>query len=189
MKKQSKVSALVLALALLSVSGLAKADFTPGMTKEQVAAEVQLQLGAGKSLDKIAAAAKTAGVPAAELATALIQANQNPVAVTTAVVKENPDQAANITTAAIKAAPTVAQDIAKAAVAAAPAQAGAIVTASINAAPSSSGPRGSEANVLGGVVARRVNSGSTNSAVHLANLIISTYVASGGGNKTAVSPS
>lgn len=189
MKKQSKVSALVLALALLSVSGLAKADFTPGMTKEQVAAEVQLQLGAGKSLDKIAAAAKTAGVPAAELATALIQANQNPVAVTTAVVKENPDQAANITTAAIKAAPTVAQDIAKAAVAAAPAQAGAIVSASIAAAPSaSSGVTTSTANTLGRVV-NNVARTSSLLAVKWANVYISNYVASGGGNRNAASPS
>lgn len=182
MKKQSKVSALVLALALLSVSGLANAAFTQGMTKEQAAAEVKAQLKDGKSLDQIAKAAKTAGVPAAELATALIQENQNPVEVTTAVVKENPDQAANITTAAIKAAPTVAQAISKAAVAAAPAQAGAIVSAAITAAPSAANSAQKVANDV-----QRVRISST-----LATILINSFVArvpSGGGNKTAVSPS
>lgn len=159
------------------------------MTKEQAAAEVKAQLKDGKSLDQIAKAAKTAGVPAAELATALIQENQNPVEVTTAVVKENPDQAANITTAAIKAAPTVAQAISKAAVAAAPAQAGSIVTAAIAAAPTASnGMTGARADTLGRLV-NNVAKVSILSAVNRANAYISNYVANGGGNKNAASPS
>jgi hypothetical protein len=181
MKKQSKISALVLALALLSVSGLANAAFTQGMTKEQAADEVKAQLKDGKSLDEITAAAKTAGVPATELATALIQAGQNPTAVTTAVVKANPAEAAKITTAAIKAAPSVAQEISKAAVAAAPAQAGAIVTAAIAAAPSAAaGDTPNYSNM-------RLSQNQANTVIRL--LVSNTVVPSGGGNKHTASPS
>jgi hypothetical protein len=114
MKKQSTVSALVLSLVLLSVSGLANAAFTKGMTKDQAAAEVKAQLKDGKSLADITASAKDAGVAAAELTTALIQSGQNPSVVAKAVAAANPTEAAAITKAAVTAAPTQAASIQKA---------------------------------------------------------------------------
>lgn len=111
MKKQSKVSALVLSLVLLSMSGLANAEFTKGMTNEQAAAEVDAQLKDGKSLADIAAAAKEAGVSATALTTALIAAGQAPVVVAKAVVAANPKEAAAITKAAVDAAPKQAAQI------------------------------------------------------------------------------
>jgi len=127
----------------LSVSGLANAAFTKGMSDEQVAAEIKLQLVAKKSqglsekasLDAIVAEAKAAEVSAVKLTTALIQANQSPAAVTTAVVKANPAEATNITKAAILAAPTAAREVANAAAIAAPSQAGQIIAAAASVAP------------------------------------------------------
>lgn len=74
MKKQSKLSALVLSLALLFVSGSAHAAFTTGMTEDQVKAEILAQQQAGTPLKAIAKAAKEAGFSAAAVTTALIKA-------------------------------------------------------------------------------------------------------------------
>jgi hypothetical protein len=111
MKTQSKISALVLSLVLLSVSGLANAAFTKGMTTDQAAAEVKAQLKEGKSLADITASAKAAGVSATELTTALIQAGQTPSLVAKAVAAANPAEVAAITKAAVAAAPTQAASI------------------------------------------------------------------------------
>ena len=77
MVKKSKVSALVLAMLLGSVSGMASAAFVSGMTAAQISAEVSAQLGAHKTLAQIAEEAKAAGVPASALTTALIAAGQD----------------------------------------------------------------------------------------------------------------
>ncbi|MDD4910683.1 MAG: hypothetical protein PHP57_00165 [Sideroxydans sp.] len=110
MVKTSKVSALVLALVLASASGLASAAFKPNMTAAQVKAEVAEQVKNKKSLADIAAEAKEAGVPAADLTTALIEAGQPATSVAAAVAAANPKEAAAVKSAAIAAAPAGERD-------------------------------------------------------------------------------
>jgi len=105
MRKQKNMKALVLALGLMTVSGLAQAEFSRNMSNEQVAAEVRVQIRNGRSLDIIASEAKKAGLNSAQITTAMIQAGQVPASVVTAMVSANPEQAAAIVNAAIAAAP------------------------------------------------------------------------------------
>lgn len=102
MNKQRNVKALILALGLLSVSGLAQAQFVRGMDQPALAAEVRLQLLSGLSLNLIAQSAKEAGLNSAQLAEVLIQAGVYPVAVVKAVAKENPKEAGSVLAAALK---------------------------------------------------------------------------------------
>lgn len=131
MNKQNKVKALVLALGLMSLAGLARAEFAPGMTAQQVAQEVTAQLKAGKGLEAIAKAAHDAGLQPEQVASSLISAGQNPAAVVTALIKANPDAAVSITAAAVTMEPAQAAAITAAAVAAAPQQRQAITTAAL----------------------------------------------------------
>lgn len=103
MVKKSQVSALVLAMLLGSVSGMASAakapmdeagneigvvaeqssevGFTADMSKNQIAAVVKEKLKAGKKLADIVAEAKSKGVNSADLKAALIAQGQDPVVV------------------------------------------------------------------------------------------------------------
>jgi hypothetical protein len=114
MSKQLVLKSLAVAVGLFLVSGLANAAFIKGMTKDQATAEIKAQLKDGKSLADISATAKDAGVTAADLTTALIQAGQNPSVVAKAVAAANPAEASAITKAAVAAAPTQAASIQKA---------------------------------------------------------------------------
>ena len=95
MVKNSKVSALVLAMLLGSVSGLASAAFVSGMTTAQISAEVSAQLGAHKTLAQIAEEAKAAGMPASALTAALIAAGQDAAFVAQDVAFIYPQQQRN----------------------------------------------------------------------------------------------
>ncbi len=105
MSKKINVRVSILALALLSVSGLAQAQFVRGMDQPALAAEVRLQLLSGLSLNLIAQSAKAAGLNSAQLTEVLIQAGVYPVAVAKAVAKENPKEAGLIMSAALKLSP------------------------------------------------------------------------------------
>lgn len=105
MRKQINMKALLLALGLMSVSGMAQADFSRTMSNEQVAAEVKVQIINGRSLEMIAREAKKAGLNPVQVTTAMIQAGLVPAGVVTAVVSANPEQASAIVKAAIAAAP------------------------------------------------------------------------------------
>lgn len=89
MVKTSKVSALVLALALISATGLAQAAFAPSMTADQIQAEVAAQKAAGKSLKDIMKAAQAAGIDAKSVETAMIATGSSPDAVVKASASEN----------------------------------------------------------------------------------------------------
>ncbi len=120
MVKKSKVSALVLAMLLGTVSGLAIAgkapmdeagnpigvkaeqssevSFTAGMSKNQIAAVVKAQLAAGKKLADIVAEAKSKGVNADYLKAALIAEGQDPTLV--ALLVDNKDTGSGVPTGA-----------------------------------------------------------------------------------------
>lgn len=122
MDKQSNVKTLVLALGLLSLSGLAQAEFVSGMSQKQVATEIAAQLQNRVSLDQIAKEANEAGLNLVQVTEFLILAGQRPDAVVMAVISVNPAVAESVAVAAVAAAPNRAEVIAKAAIAAAPSQ-------------------------------------------------------------------
>lgn len=139
MSKQLNIKALVLALGLLSVSGMAQAVFTSGMSQQQVAAEIGTQLKAGISLDIIAKEANAAGLNPAQVTETLIKSGQDAAAVAKAIITVNPAAAESVTALAVTLAPAgQAAQIAAAAVAAAPGQAAGITKAAIAAAPAQS---------------------------------------------------
>lgn len=129
MNKQSYIKTLVLALGLLSISGLAQAEFVRGMDQQQVAIEIIAQINAGVSLDNIAKGANEAGLSPVQVTEALIKAGQNPVAVVKAIISANLAAAASVTAAAVAAVPSQATEITNAAIAVAPAQSKAIIVA------------------------------------------------------------
>jgi hypothetical protein len=102
MSKQINVKVSILALALLSVSGLAQAQFSKGMDQANLATEIRLQLLSGLSLNLIAKSAKTSGLDSVQVTEALIQAGVYPAAVVKAVARENPKAAGSILAAALK---------------------------------------------------------------------------------------
>ncbi len=136
MSKPFNFKTLVLALSLLSVSGMAQAAFTTRMNAEQVTAEINTQLKAGTSLVDIAKAAKEVGLNPAKVTEFLIKAGQPAVAVVSAVISVTPAAAKSVTSMAVSIMPaSQAAEITAAAVAQAPAQAKEITAAAIEKAP------------------------------------------------------
>lgn len=130
MDEQSKVKTLVMVLGLLSLSGLAQADFVSGMSQQQVATEIGAQLKSRVSLDQIAKEANDAGLNLAQVTEVLIKAGQRPAAVVRAVISVNPAASESVAAVAVTFAPAgQASEIAAAAGAAAPSQAAAIIAA------------------------------------------------------------
>lgn len=139
MNKQINLKTLVLALGLLSLSGLAQAEFVRGMNQQQVATEISAQITTGASLGKIAKGAHEAGLNLAQVTETLIKTGQKPADVVKAVVSVNPEAAESVTAVAVTAAPAdQAAEIAAAAVAAAPGKAAVITKAATAAAPAQS---------------------------------------------------
>ncbi len=145
MSKKFHLKTLVLALGLLTASGMAQAAFTNRMNAAEVVAEINTQLQAGTSLEAIAQAAKSVGLNPAKVTEFLIKAGQPAAAVVTAVVAVTPtaaksvtsmavaispaSQAAEIAAAAVTQAPTLAKEITAVAIERAPAQAKQIAAA------------------------------------------------------------
>lgn len=80
---------LLVALALAALAPLAAAQFQPGMSLEQVEAEVKIQLAANRTLDQIAAAALAAKLDAAVVTAAMIHVTgtNNAAGVVTAMLR------------------------------------------------------------------------------------------------------
>lgn len=136
MSKKFHIKTLVLALGLLTASGMAQAAFTNKMTAADVTAEIGAQLKAGTSLTDIAKAAKGVGLNPVIVAKFLIQAGQPAAAVVTAVVSVSPTSAKSVTSMAVSISPaSQAAEIAAAAVAQAPAQAKEITAVAVEKAP------------------------------------------------------
>lgn len=152
MKKLLKV---VLLAGALSLSFSAVADFVPGMTADQVEAEVVLRLGRNESLETIGAAAAAAGVSPGLLALALTSHGQNTVAVVAAVSKT------------YIAAGTAAGDVA-----------GAVVAAVVGTIADKNSPE------VGNVVAAALNAGKVDGVVSDAFLTSVVTAASSAGATT-----
>lgn len=129
MNKQNGFKVLILAMGLLSLPGLAQAEFVKGMSQQQMVIETSAQLNAGASLEMIAKQANAAGLNPAKLVEVLIQAGQDPIAVVSIMIGMNPSAAESIAAAAVAASPGQAGEITNAAIVAAPAQSKSIVLA------------------------------------------------------------
>lgn len=121
------VKALILALGLMSVTGVAQAKFIKGMTAQQLSQEVKVWIMAGKAVDTIANAAHDAGLKSEQVASSLIESGQNPAAVVAALIKVDPQAAGLITVAALTMRPAQAAAITAAAISAAPLQSRTII--------------------------------------------------------------
>lgn len=136
MTKKFHMKTLVLALGLLTASGMAQAAFTTKMTAADVTAEISAQLNSGTSLEDIAKSAKLVGLNPAKVAEFLIKAGQPAAAVVSAVVAVSPTSAKSVTSMAVSISPaSKAAEIAAAAVAQAPALAKEITAVAIEKAP------------------------------------------------------
>ena len=74
MNKKSKFNALMLVSSMISVTGVAQAEFVAGMTPQQVSQEVAAQLNAGMDLDVIIKAAHEGSLSPDQVTNSLIQA-------------------------------------------------------------------------------------------------------------------
>lgn len=131
MNKKMNAKALVLALSLMSVAGVAQAKFVKGMTAQHVSQEVTVWLMAGMSLDTIVKAAHEAGLKSEQVAFSLIQSGQKPAAVVAALIKVDPQAAGAITAAALTMKPAQAAVITTTAISAVPQQRRAIISAAL----------------------------------------------------------
>jgi len=131
MYKPNNIVALVLALSLMLTTGAADARFYSGMTALQTTQEVMLWIMSGMSLDEIAKAAHQKGVKSEQVASSLIQSEQNPAAVVTALLKIDPDAAISVTVEALTLKPAQAAEITAAAIAASPKQNREIIQAAL----------------------------------------------------------
>ena len=105
MSKKFHLKVLVLALGLLTVSGMAQAAFTTKMTARQVSTEISTQLASGASLEEIAQAAKGVGLNPAIVTKFLIQAGQPAEEVVNAVIAVTPTAAKSVNTMAASISP------------------------------------------------------------------------------------
>ena len=131
MHKPSNLVALVLALSLMLATGAADARFYRSMTAQQITQEVMLWLMSGMSLDEIAKAAHKKGIKSEQVASSMIQSEQNPAAVVTALLKIDPDAAIPVTVEALTLKPSQAAEITAAAIAASPKQNREIIQAAL----------------------------------------------------------
>jgi len=74
------------ALALALFAPLAAAQFQPGMSVEQIEAQVKTQLAAGTTLEQIALQALAAGLDASIVTAALVTSSGNPAGAVSAMI-------------------------------------------------------------------------------------------------------
>jgi len=121
------VEALILALSLMSVAGVAHARFVRGMSELQLSQEVKIWLASGKTLKAIAKATHGAGLKPEQVASSLIESGQKPAEVVATLIKVDPHAARKITVTALTLKPAQAAVITAAAIAVVPQQSRAII--------------------------------------------------------------
>jgi hypothetical protein len=138
MNKKSKLSALLVALMCMMISGFAVAEVSANANGAKSISSISQPLAAAIN------AYKSAVTPEQKLI-----ARQNLIATVSAAILSNPASAAAVTTAAVTAAPDLAGSITAAAKQAAPQQTNAIITAALTVpgvnpsdvtAPTAAGP-------------------------------------------------
>ncbi len=117
---QKYFSKWVFALGLITLSGLAQAQFVAGMNKQQLIVETTSQLNMGIGIAVVARQAIDAGLNPALVTEALIKAGQDGVVVVKVMIAIDSAAAESITAAAVTASLGQVGAITSAAIAAAP---------------------------------------------------------------------